>query len=203
MAVIKCENGHYYDDKKYDKCPHCEKGLAKIRKETYVDDLNNVKTQGIEYYDKTADEPLSTRKNTDITIAEEQLAAGKEGATIGIHNIKDGTGLVAGWLVGIKGKYRGRDYKIYGGWNKIGRGIDMDIYLPDDMKISAAEHAAIVFDNKNCDFYLISRRGNLTYLNGELSTDSSKIKTGDQIGIGDSLFIFIAFCTEERKWENI
>ena len=23
MGIIKCENGHFYDDVKYEKCPHC------------------------------------------------------------------------------------------------------------------------------------------------------------------------------------
>ncbi len=25
MSIIKCENGHFYDDEKYDRCPHCSK----------------------------------------------------------------------------------------------------------------------------------------------------------------------------------
>ena len=38
MAVVKCSQGHYYDDSKFDECPHCKNGLEHIKKESYVDD---------------------------------------------------------------------------------------------------------------------------------------------------------------------
>ncbi len=179
MAVVKCEKGHYYDNKKYDQCPHCEKGMEQIKKEAFIDDIGILMTQGAE--------------NTGL----------KEGATVGVYSVHNGTRLVTGWLVVVRGPYRGRDYRLYGGWNKIGRGIDMDIYMPDDLKISKSEHAAVVCDSKKGEFYLVSRQGSLTYLNGQTVNDSVRINTGDNIEVGDSRFIFIAFCTEERRWENI
>ena len=127
----------------------------------------------------------------------------KEGATVGVYNVHNGTRLLTGWLVAVSGPYRGRDYRLYGGWNKIGRGIDMDIYMPDDLKLSKSEHAAVVCDSKKGAFYLVSRQGSLTYLNGQMVSDSVRINTGDNIEAGDSRFIFMAFCTEERRWENI
>ena len=71
------------------------------------------------------------------------------------------------------------------------------------LKISKSEHAAVVCDSKKGEFYLVSSQGSLTYLNGQTVNDSVSINTGDNIEVGDSIFIFIAFCTEERRLDNI
>ena len=194
MAVIKCSQGHYYDDSKFDECPHCKNGLEKKKKESYVDDLEKLKTQiGVK-------KPEDDEKTVCLEIgAGENIDTDK---TIGFYNFESGTELVTGWLVSMKGPSRGRDYKLFHGWNRIGRGSDMDVYISDDRSISLQNQASIVFDDKKSKFYLVNEESSLTYLNGVHTAGSTEIKTGDKISMGNTELIFIAFCTEERKWEE-
>lgn len=194
MAVVRCDKGHYYDDVKFNECPHCKDGLNKIRKETYKDDIEKLKTEALETRE------LDNEKTMPIQIETE--AAANSDKTIGVYSMEMGTELLTGWLVCIKGPARGRDYKVYHGWNRIGRDYSMGICIPEDKSISAHNQAAIVFDNRYTKFYIVNEEGSLTYLNNNHVLESTEIKTGDLIKIGESELIFIAFCTEERKWES-
>lgn len=186
MAVVRCEKGHYYDNVKYDECPHCKNGLEKIKKECYADDLSKLEDVTI---------PLN------IPELDKQID-NSGGKTIGVYNFETGTKLIVGWLVCTKGLSRGRDYKLFHGWNRIGRSARMDIYIPEDKKISADNHVAIVFDDKKDTFHIINQQGSLVYLNDESITETRVLKTGDKIVVGDTELIFIAFCTEERGWKE-
>lgn len=197
MAVVQCSNGHYYDDSKYNECPHCKNGLKKIKSETFRDNLDELKTQGI-FVAGGNDDNGDATVNLLIGDGEED----NEGRTVGLYNFEDGTKLVVGWLVCVHGVCRGRDYRIFHGWNKVGRGMSMDIYIPEDKKISAENQAAIIFDDKSGKFYCSNDYGNLTYLNGVHLTKTEILNSGDEIAMGDNKFIFIAFCTEDRKWQD-
>lgn len=195
MAVVKCENGHYYDDKKYKECPHCESGLEKIDKQSYYDDIGDAVTvAGSQYFggagrDDDATVELSFDNYTD------------KDKTVSItYSTESGNKMVVGWLVCTKGIGKGRDYRLYHGWNRIGRGMNMDIYLPDDKKVSSDTQIAIVFDDRKSEFHIVNQMGSLTYLNGKNVTETQVLTTGDVITMGDTELIFIAFCTEERKW---
>ena len=185
MAVVCCEKGHYYDDVKYSECPHCKDGIDKIRKETYIDDIEKLKTQAFaarEFDDKkTVALYMEPREKDDAS------------KTIGAYNFEAGTALLTGWIVCVNGPLRGRDYKLFHGWNRIGRSLSMNICIADDEKISDYNHAAIVFDDRSIKFYIINEEGTSTYLNGNYIVGSEEIKSGDRIQIGDSELIFIAF----------
>ena len=194
MAVVQCAKGHYYDDAKFSECPHCKDGLDKVRKETYDDDLEKLKTEMISI--------AMVNDETTVALQVEAGTASDEGKTIGTYSFENGTELITGWLVCVRGRQRGRDYRIFHGWNRIGRDHSMDICLAEDEKISSKNHAAIVFDDRSSGFYAVNEEGSLTYINGEQLLESREIKTGDRLEMGGSEFIFIAFCTEERKWEE-
>lgn len=185
MAIVQCINGHHYDDSKHKECPHCQN-------EEFID------------YEATVDLPGWTKDNYDETI-DIYVGGGEvkdDDKTVGAYSFEKGTQLLAGWLVCTKGPNRGKDYKLFHGWNRIGRKFSMDIYIPDDLKISADNHSAIVYDDRGNMFYLVNEQASLTYLNGTYTVESVEIKNGDLIQMGDSEFVFIAFCTEDRKWEN-
>lgn len=194
MAVIRCKNGHYYDDEKYKECPHCESGLEKNDKQSYYDDISDAVTiAGSQYFGES-------RGNNDITVKLpfDNYVDGDK--TVAKYPTESGNKLVVGWLVCTKGLGKGRDYKLYHGWNRIGRGINMDIYLPDDKKVSADSQIAIVFDDRKSEFHIVNQMGSLTYLNDKNVTETQVLTTGDVITMGDTELVFIAFCTEERKW---
>lgn len=194
MGVVRCVKGHYYDDVKFSECPHCKNGLNKVRKETYADDIEKLKTEALDA-GKYVDEET-------VMLQVENGPFSDSGKTIGAYSLETGTELLTGWLVCVKGPARGRDHKLFHGWNRIGRDASMDIYIPEDSKISLRNQAAIVFDEKNTVFYLVNEEGSLTYLNGGRVMGSTEIVDGDRISIGDSELIFIAFCTKERTWEE-
>lgn len=187
MAIIQCTNGHHYDDSKYKECPYC-----KITGEYVMDYEKTVGCGDMSFYeyDKT------------IAFDIENGMVDDDEKTVGAYSFEKGTQFVTGWLVCTKGPARGRDYKIYHGWNRIGRNMDMNVYIPDDVDISSDCHAAIVFDDKKGCFFIVNDSGALTYLNGERIADSAGLSSGDKINMGSSEFIFIAFCTEERRWEE-
>lgn len=122
--------------------------------------------------------------------------------TIGVYSFEKGTNLITGWIVCVKGPAYGKAYDLYHGKNRIGRGLNMDIYIPDDKSISSDEHSTIVYEGKNNEFFLINNQENTTLINGKSVNEVETLRNGDKITMGSSDFIFIAFCTEERRWEE-
>lgn len=194
MAVIKCEKGHYYDNEKYGACPHCENGLERIDSQNFFDDIGDAVTiAGTEYIS-------GSRADDDTTVMLTFDDYGDDDKTVAKYSAEAGNKLVVGWLVCTKGIGKGRDYRLYHGWNRIGRGMNMDIYLPDDKKVSSNNQIAVVFDDRKSEFHIVNQLGSLTYLNGKNVTEAQILNTGDVITMGDTELVFIAFCTEGRKW---
>ncbi|MCI9590222.1 MAG: FHA domain-containing protein [Lachnospiraceae bacterium] len=170
MAVIQCKNGHYYDSERYAFCPHCG---------TY-EERNSEKTIF-----------LQAEKKGDFDDGQK---------TIGIFQAEETFCPITGWLVCIGGPKKGKDYRIYVGYNHIGRDIDMDISIPEDSLIELSNHCAIVYDGKNNQFLIVPGMESATYLNQEYLSGPKVIKTGDILEIGKSELEFVAFCREGRKW---
>lgn len=166
--MIKCKNGHFYDDKKYASCPYCKK------RDSYLND-------------------------GELTISLKDLMLDDD-KTIPAHGINNGNKYITGWLVCWEGLAKGRDYKIYDGYTRIGRGYHMDISIPEDISITRDNHCSIAYDERNNLFYLVPAGGNLVYLNGEMLTGPTLMKKQDKIQLGGSQFIFIPFCEGELKW---
>ena len=137
-------DNHFYDNIKYKNCPHCENGLKQIRKETYCDDLDNLQTQF--FADPFVKLPYTegVDKECDITVNLDVSDVSKDSITVGLYNFNNGTQLLVGWLVEVKGVTKGKDYKLFKGWNRIGRSQLMDIYIPNDKKIFANNHLSLI-----------------------------------------------------------
>lgn len=192
MAIIKCPNGHHYDDNKFDKCPYCVEDETLPLEDFRAEDFE--KTVGFPVYEDLYEETIALEGNAGIADDNEK--------TIGFHSFSNGTELITGWIVCVKGPPRGKDYGLYYGKNRIGRGLDMDIYIPDDRAISRDEHATIVYEDHNSEFFLVNCKGNSTLLNGKPAEEVNRLESGDRITMGKSDFVFIPFCTEDRKWEE-
>ena len=198
MAVIRCGNGHYYDDEKFTKCPHC--GIfADIN--TDVKAYNKGDGQNTVSYTNAGS---SLRQELEKTIAMKDLVetAGDDEKTIGYYSKSRGNDYVTGWLVCMKGPERGRDYRLSHGFNWIGRDYTMDVCIVDDQSISRKKHCAVVYDDRGEKFSLVPAGGNLVYMGNAAVTGPVEIKTGDVIEIGKSSFEFVAFCRGEHKWEK-
>lgn len=176
MAIIQCEFGHYYDDEKYAECPHCEEQIGE-------GDL----TMSFVEEEERAHDKLAAM-------------AGSDERTVGVFQARMKADPVVGWLVCMEGPERGRDYRIHTGRNFLGRSYGMDLTVRDDLSISREKHCSIVYDPKHGDFMLVPGEGTNTYVNSSLLKEPVRMEDGDAIGIGGSVFVFIAFCKGERTW---
>ena len=176
MAVIQCESGHYYDDEKYPACPHCGESIGE-------------------------DSPTASFVEDEELVHEKllEMADGGEN-TVGIYQQRINLDPVVGWIVCLEGPERGRDYRIHAGRNFVGRSYRMDISIVDDKSVSREKHCSIIYDPKSGDYIIVPGDGTNTYLNDSSLAEPETLKEGDTIGIGDSKFVFIAFCTEGRTW---
>ena len=108
---------------------------------------------------------------------------------------------VVGWLVCIKGEHKGESYKLVVGINDIGRDEKMSICLHRDNAVSKIKHLAVVYDPRNNRFF--AQPGDSkqpSYLDDEIITEKTDLKTNSTISIGKTQLKFIAFCNESFKW---
>lgn len=190
MAVIKCSNNHFYDNSKYDSCPHCakmENGFPG------VDSSEN----------KTVAMPMNVRVD-DNGITKSLKDAVKESEdsrkTVGIFLGKKNINPISGWLVCIDGENRGRSFEIHIGKNFVGRSMRMDIHTNDEM-ISRENHFAIVYEPRSIRFFVMQGNG-ITYYNDKMLADSEELTEGDIIAAGSSKYVFVPFCKKGREWND-
>ena len=175
MGIRRCENGHYYDDEKFFRCPYCGINID-LEDEIDSDQDKTVAIADINY----------SEDDDDRTI----MAEGKEEKRY----------FVTGWLVCVDGAEKGRDYRLHMGFNRIGRSYQMDICLEDDPAITRDNHCSVIYDDKNGQFLVKPSVGTVTYLNGNILLSAEIIKTGDRIRVGQSTLELVAFCNGEKKW---
>ena len=187
MAIIKCDKGHYYDDRRYSECPYCEK-LQKAK--GFDSSANENKTQ-YKY-----DIPAKGSGNVTQYYGED---VGDSEKTISIYHYEGDNLLVAGWLVCVSGPDKGRSCNVYSGRNFAGRSESMDIVFYGDKSISRERHFSIVYDPKSNSFFAVEGKGS-AFINGELLTVKRELVENDRIEAGESEFCFVPFCKGERHW---
>ena len=147
--------------------------------------------------------PAAYRKKEEEKKKEEE----DTGKTVAVFrkNAKVGedTDPVCGWLVCIEGKSKGKDFRIYGRNNTIGRDEKMDICIKDDPAISREKHARLAYDVKHNAFSLIpAEAANSPYVNDEPVYVPTKLEAYDVIELGESKFIFVPFCCDRFTWQE-
>jgi diguanylate cyclase (GGDEF)-like protein len=105
-------------------------------------------------------------------------------------------------LVVMQGAEIGRDFRLRRGVMVIGRGLDADIRLPDDL--ASRRHARTEFSwnpiNETVSFVLIDLKStNHTYVNSR-QVDRIELKSGDTIQIGDTVLKFVLLDDIEVKF---
>jgi hypothetical protein len=176
MAIIQCEQGHYYDDEKYGACPHC------AAHEGGPDGLTVAFAESEQIQDRLAS------------------MISDDGVTRGVFQSRMKADPVVGWLVCTEGAEKGRDYRIHAGRNFIGRSYKMDVSIPDDETVTRDNHCSLAFDPLHSAFLLAPGEGTGVLVNGKLLQEPVEIKNEDAIRIGSSEFVFMAFCGSARKW---
>ena len=111
---------------------------------------------------------------------------------------------VCAWIVCIEGPRKGKDYKIHAGKNFVGRADDMDIQILGDNHIARRNHAVLVYDPKKHETVLLPGDSNeLVYHNDAALYTPTVLSVYDVIELGMSKFLFIPFCGDHFRWEDL
>ena len=193
MPFKLCDNGHYYNTDQYSTCPTCaeELGNGRTKTKTTTDEYISDPPSGTTPYQETV-QPLNLRI--------------KQGGTV-LRGFGGGNVLpVVGWVVVVNGAGMGRDFRLVPGRNHVGRDSDMQICLDfgaaSDMTVSGSEHAVIIYDVIDNEFYISqhSKSKNLPRLNGKGIRESTTLKAMDIILVGETQLMFIPLCGEAFQW---
>ncbi len=195
MALQECGNGHIYDTDQYASCPYCTSGGNRI---DFGTDSEVGKTVA-------ASSPITSQ--IGATVAPEGYRNRAEesdiGKTVGVFQKKMNFEPVVGWLVCTEGPEKGKDFKIYGRNNTVGRSEKMDICLKADTSISRENHVRIAYDKRHNAFHVIPADGtNAVYLNDEPVYVPAVMKGYDLLEIGDYKLTFVPFCGDRFTWDD-
>lgn len=190
MAVARCSQGHFYDDEKYEACPHCENPPPQQRRPG-ADAMTVLGGMA------AAVPAPGSRPQLRVQLDAPQ---GGDARTVGIFRTTKGMDPVVGWLVCIEGPERGRDWRLHAGRNFVGRALQSDVVLADDEQITRQDHCSIVFEPRRAVFALARGQGDGVLVNGERLQDTRELSGGEVLAMGAGEYVFIPFCTKERVW---
>lgn len=123
--------------------------------------------------------------------------------TVSYYDFKENIEPPVGWIVAIKGPYKGQAFACKTGRNRIGRAADMDICFTEDLKITRKTHTSIIYEPLHRRFFVQAGEGSgLTYVNGEVIFEHINLNPYDKLSIGDSEFIFMPLCGEAFSWDD-
>lgn len=176
----QCDNGHFYDEVRFESCPYCQ------------DSAGIGRTMAVNSVGKTV-----------AAVPGGNFLDGDRGKTVGIIKKKIGIDPAVGFLVCISGPHRGADYKLVSGRNFIGRAAAMDIALVDDDTVSRESHALVTYDVKHNTFSLSPGQGRgTTYCNDEQVEMVRPLKAYDVIEVGKSRLLFLPLCGDRFQWDE-
>ena len=232
MKLNTCPKGHFYDADKYASCPYCvpqdeAEAVTEALNMTTEDFSTGAPSDG------TGHQPVSVQTSgtghQSVLVqtsgaVQPSAAAGSmkrrpafvntavsgweepeedENCTVGYYAQVIGVEPVVGWMVCIKGAYRGESFKLKSGRNFIGRAANMDIVLGADQSVSRLRHAAVVYDPKSRAFIVAAGDAReLCYLNGEVVVTSQKLKAYDVLTLGNTELMLIPLCGEKFSWDD-
>lgn len=183
--MVRCKNGHYYDNAKNSECPYCCR----------TDLLSAI--NGNRCDERTI--AMNSCCEESKTIALDSLDDAK---TVSFYESDIQADPVVGWLVCISGSSFGHDFRLHQGRNSIGRSLTNDVVVRSDEKVSRDNHAALVYDYRANKFYLVPENSIDIQLNGTVITNPVEIKDNDRIALGSTKLVFVPFCRESFKWNK-
>ena len=204
MAILRCKNGHYYDDERFVTCPHCGVQIPETANvEHSMQDQKTIKMD-LQMLEEEIDlgllAPFEERTLRAVALCETVNKAANKAYTVG-------------WLVCINGPKDALtnkcSFELKSGFNWIRRLRDLDDLFSDidncridDEKVSREKHCAVVYEPVNKQFFLVPGTGNLVYRNEVMVNGVCELKNGDQFQVGDSVLELIVFCREGHSWED-
>ena len=183
----QCDNGHFYDEKRFESCPYCQ------------EQSGAGKTMAVSSASPVSDDI----GKTVAAIPGGGAAELDRGKTVGIIQKKIGMDPAVGFLICIAGPHKGNDYKLVAGRNFIGRAAAMDVTLADDDTVSRESHALVTYAAKHNTFSLSPGQGRgITYCNDEQVEMVRSLHAYDVIEVGKSQLLFLPLCGEQFRWDE-
>lgn len=190
----RCDNGHYYDEKKHSSCPAC--GV-------------NLSTGRTVPHGAHPPSPAPSMASGAVVGGTRRMAsspgpAEAAGKTVAMYSEElGGIDPVVGWLVCIHGPDRGKDYRIKAERNFIGRNSENHICIANDPTVSRSKHAIISFNPKKNKFRILpGESSGLVYLNDEEVDMPRSLHPYDTIELGNSRFRFVPLCGPHFSWRD-
>ena len=213
MNLVKCQNGHFYDESRFERCPHCVAGSAMSDNVTMP--LGNsgadvVTTALTSSSSAAVTEALSgssleeaVKSAIGSAPAQSSPVGGDDQKTVGFYSKSMGVEPVVGWLVCITGGHFGEDFRLKSGRNFVGRGSGMDIVISKDNAVSRDKHAIVVYEPKGRLFLVMPGESKeLCYLDGDVVLTPKELKQGDKLTIGETVLMFIPCCGPDFTWDE-
>ena len=215
MNLVKCENGHFYDEERYQSCPHCDAPAQRNDNLTMPVQRSAANDAVTVALDATAVEGASAAEpQRSAASLEDAVKAATQGAvnapveagdkTVGFFSSAIGKEPVVGWLVCTGGEHFGEDFKLKSGRNFVGRAANMDVPITKDATVSRERHAIVVYEPRG-NLFIVQPGDSkeLSYLNGEVVLSPREIKVHDKLMVGKTELMFIPCCTAEFNWDMV
>lgn len=211
MTRIECVRGHIYNADMYSSCPYCGnfqtvefggvpvgQGGVTMPGGVPVGQGSTTMPGGSMYGGRQR--PVTDEGKT-LPPRGYETRVDEENKTKGMMGKSQGKEPVVGWLVCIEGSDKGKDYRLYGRINTIGRSEQMDVCIRGDEGITRDVHVRIGYDPKNNNFHIIpANSSNNTYVNDEPVYMPTKLKAYDLIELGETRLLFIPLCNQMFTW---
>ena len=213
-AWTVCPNGHRYDASLTSECPECAMLRRFMIPQKRFEPGGN-DNFGFHIVRKNTEEPKVPMNSNGSSIGEEHhcpvpscdLTDGSYGETMAVDcdgkHRAELEQLVTGWLVCVDGPEKGKDYRLHNANNFIGRSSDMDVCISGDLTVSEDKHAVVAYDSLENNFFISPSGGkSIVRLNGKPVLMPQKIKYGDRLQIGRTVFLFVPLCGIRFQWGN-
>lgn len=206
-----CSAGHVYDADQFASCPYCNRNTRAIQ---FGAGGGYTPTAAPGGYGNTAapggyDAAIPPTGGRDSTIGatvmpeaiRRRMEQEKDNRTVGEFKRRLGYEPVVGWLVCVEGPEVGKDYRLYGRINTIGRAEDNDVVLAQEHTVSQKSHVRLAYDAKHNNYQLIPGDGsNVTYLNDEPLYVPQRLNAYDILEMGETKLMFIPLCNDRFRW---
>ena len=197
-----CSAGHVYDADQFASCPYCNRNTRAIQfGATAAPAGYGATTAPAGYGAAHAGRDDAIGQTVMPEAIRRRMEQERDNRTVGEFKRKLGYEPVVGWLVCVEGPEVGKDYRLFGRINSIGRAEGNDVVLAQEHTVSQKNHVRLAYDAKHNNFQLIPGEGtNVTYLNDEPLYVPQKLNAYDVLEMGATKLIFVPLCNERFHW---
>ena len=204
-----CGAGHVYDADQFASCPYCNRNTRAIQFGADYTPTAAPGSYGAPAAPGGYDATIPPTGGRDSSIGEtvmpdamrRRMEQGKDNRTMGEFKRQLGYEPVVGWLVCVEGPEVGKDYRLFGRINTIGRAEGNDVVLAQEHTVSQKNHIRIAYDAKHNSYQLIPGDGsNVTYLNDEPLYVPQRLNAYDVLELGDTKLVFVPLCNDQFRW---